>query len=266
MSVESTRISICQQLGVGGPKGQGQGKQSKGGNKSLLAEIEAQLRSLKGNISPPNVLQAAVDDARAEAEKYWPGDAIEDMEELKRLLEACAWLTGVPPVAALIGNVLGLFDQVSDAIDSIALTVPEMGIGNLISSLLDALALLRGGKGTSKSIEDTDLLIECLNSLCNPSQVPSLTDPMKFILEADDLILENNTLIDDMGLVSSGPLVGQFDMDGMYDRVGLDVDEKDAMNVVNDGIAAIKEDTNSAVESAVESAKSLSTGGGLFDI
>jgi len=256
MSILTTTNSLCKGMDQAYAGLVGPAKAAQAAIDSLWNQMDSGLNVLKNiGFSPQSALDAAVDSLKDQASAFFPGDQLEDMETIQNLIEQCDFLNLLQPVSSLLAGVTGLFDEIDSLIDGISLTLPEFGIGNLLGSISDALQSLKpGGLDLSGLLGSADDMINCLSLLCGPG----------FAGQAGAYGVDIANLYSDLHLYDSGLLKGLPKVEELYDSIGMSSIEKTAMNAVNDGIEATKNDALAAIDSSIASVKSFTTIGGIF--
>ncbi|MFW9871768.1 MAG: hypothetical protein ACFFG0_01615 [Candidatus Thorarchaeota archaeon] len=257
MALTAMERSLCNQLQQKFNSLKAPLDNSKNQFKNLQSQFKEGLRSI--NFSPQQDVTDAVTSLQSQMNNHLPGNQVNDMEKLRDFISQCEFLSGANPVGALLGGIIGIYDRLDTLIDSLAASVPEMGLGKLadqINKLLSGLSA-PGGNNLSNLFKDSDKLLSCVNALCGEAEYTSWLSTSTTTL--DNLYTDYN--------VVSDPLdsnYGNFDYDTAYSDVGLTSGQKTNMTIAISGITTVRNSMNSAVESAVSSAKSLIGTGGFF--
>jgi hypothetical protein len=219
---------------------------AKSGYQSRLREFKNLLRNT--TFTPQSQIDSELNNLRNSARNNMPGKELQDMRELRDILENCDFFNIFSPASALISGTVGLFDKISDLISNSGITVPEFGLGAIadaLERLLDGIGT-PGGSNLKELFERADQLINCLDSICG-------YDVTGKISRLEDLVT-------DYELDNSY----NIDYSTIYSDAGLTASEIQGMTTVTDGIASINVESLTSISDSVSSVKALTKTGGFF--
>jgi len=261
MALDRNEKSLCNKLLSDFDSLLQPGKSAQAGINSLGNRMASLLKGYAG-AGPTAGLGIALSAYRDGVNDILPGDTLDDLQTFKDFLDNCEYLDFLEPVSAMLGTILGIFDEIGKLINSLDLGFPEFGmsgLGSLIDKLLDALPGLPGGDTIADLLALADKLLECLNNACaaqDPSYIGDLSDM------TDDL----NDLYTDLNVVDdpNDPSYGKFDYSKLYNDAGLSTSEIGAIDTVKDGINASKDDGVNAVDNAAKAIQDATKLGEIF--
>lgn len=231
---------------------------TKSGFRDIMAEFSTGLRNTIF-VNPWDVT-AAVTDIQGQTQEVLPGDTLSDMDNLRRFMSNCEFMSGggANAVGTILGGTLGVFGKIDGFIDGWVGAVPEIGLGKLADTLNRLLndITIPGGNIIAPLLAQLDQIIECVADLCGPEYGVWLSQAST----------EVNDLYDDFNVVKD-PLdqdYGKFNFTQVYSDVGLNPQEIANMDIATGGITLIKNGASDAIASAASAAKNLIGIGGFF--
>jgi len=240
---------------------------------SLVAPVKSSKKSitgakqdldtyLRGMIYSPDIdIDSALLQLADGVENAVPGDDRDAMNDIKNVIDDCAYLNGLAPVSAVIGTFNGVFNAINDLVDSLKLTVPEFGAGalaSLINQLLNGVGI-PGGDMLSALLAKADKLINCLAEVCVAGD-PGYSGRLTLITnDLDNLYTDLNVVGDPLS-----PNYGKFDYDTLYSSVGMSTEQQAKINRTIVGVDAAKTNAKKAISNSISSIKTLTKIGGFF--
>ncbi|MEE9571901.1 MAG: hypothetical protein V3W20_02505 [Candidatus Neomarinimicrobiota bacterium] len=223
--------------------------------KSAVRNVKNQLQSLLNSMVFSPDLSAITDEVaaiQAAARALYPSDALSEMESLKTLLDACAYLDDAKPISSILGTTLGVFDEIDNIINTSI--IPEIGaasLGDLINKLMAGEGR-PGGSNLSDIFKKADKLINCLSAICGAGDPTYITIASTYTAELDNLY-------DSMGIDSNpvSPTYGEFDFNTIYDNAGMTPTDRLKVDTALSGVTNTGTNALSSISSSVSKAKSL---------
>jgi len=229
--------------------------------KSKLNELETTLAGMVFSTTQEIADQLA--DLEQTTKDLIPEDTVDAVREVKNFVDGCDCFFGTDEggesaVGAVLGGLLGIYDQIDDYVGQI--TYPEFRAGavaNTLNKILDGAGL---GLPYSNKIADllkrADCMVSCMNSLC-----PATVATPEFQLILNDLQeLYNILRLDDD---PNSPNYGKVKYDEIYTAAGM---SNEAIVNMESTIAGLGETSTAAVEGITKSVNSIKNAikGGLF--
>lgn len=228
--------------------------------RDTMNQLDAALRLI--SLNPGAEIDAALDSLEDSIEAMLPGDDIEAIDDLLTMIDQCEYLNNILPVTTMGNSVIGLFDKIDIFTDDLAAAVPELGAGKIASALNKLLngVGLPGGDKLADILKEADKLLNCLAIFC------AVQNPGDYSGNVTDITDDLQTLYDDMNIIDNpaDPDYGKFDYDTFYDEVGLNNDQKSAMNTVIIALDLNKDNSMTAVENSVNAIKEYMKTGEVF--
>lgn len=261
MALDNNEKSLCNKLLSDFDSLIQPGKSARGEINAAGNQMASLLKGYAG-AGPTAGLDTALEQYRRSALGNMPGDSLDDLQSFKNFLDNCEYLDFLEPVSAMLGTILGIFNELGNLINGLDLNFPEFGmsgLGSLIDKILDALPGLPGGDVISDLLAAADKLLECLNSAC------AAQDPT-YIGDLSDMTQDLNDLYGDLNVVDDplNPSYGKFNYANLYNDAGLSTSEIGAIDTVKSGINASKDDGVNAVDSAAKAIQEATKIGELF--
>lgn len=220
---------------------------------SYKRDFENLLRS--GNFSPDlSTVTGEIGTINNTVENLVPGNSFDDMYALKDFIDNCPYLSGLAPVSAVLGSILGVLAQIDDLLG--LSTVPEIGMGRIGSNINQLLSGLFGGQDISTGLRLGDKLIQCLEALCGPGDAYYIAVATEYATDIDDLYSDLNIVGDPLS-----PNYGLFDFDSIYSDIGLSAQHITQVNAAITGVDGIKTNAGNAITNSVNAVKQYTKGG-----
>ncbi len=226
--------------------------QAKSAVRNLKNQLQALLNTMIFSIDLSDITDeiAAI---QAAAKELYPSDALSDMESLKTLLDACAYLDDAKPISSILGTTLGVFDEIDNILNTSI--IPEIGaatLGDLINKLMAGGEGRPGGSNLSDIFKKADKLINCLAAICGAGDPTYITIASTYTAELDNLF-------DSMGIDSNplSPTYGDFDFDTIYDNAGMTTTNRLKVSTALSGVTDTGTNAINSISSSVSKAKSL---------
>jgi len=213
---------------------------AKGAVRNKKNEIQSQLNVLTS--SSQSAINSAVSSLTSQMDDIIPTATLSDMRELERFIEQCEYLSGLSPIAAMLGAIDSIYSKLDDFLDNIGASVPEFNLGKLASAINDLLGAR--GPNISDLLKNLDKLINCVELYCGgeyPSQLSSMTTALGQTYT--DLNITSDPLDTNYGL---------FDFNSLYSTAGLDVTQIGQVNQVISSVDGEKDRTRSTINSAID--------------
>jgi hypothetical protein len=254
MSIASTRDTICQKLSTEFESLVQPAVSTQAATRKALSNIKSQLRDL--SFSPDSVIDDAVDDLEDTVKDIVPEGKSDDVNEAVDFINSCDFLSGNSlfsnPIALMNSAIGSTISQLGDYLSGISDSIPEFGVGNLISDIQDALSGLElpGALNITDLLKQADRLINCVAGRCGPSyasRVSSLTSQLQ-------------GLYDDFG-VDDDPLSstwGELDVNKIYQDAGLGAQQISKMEKTTNAINKSKSDALTGISNLKTSLKAAS--------
>ncbi len=227
--------------------------------KSTLNELETELSSMIFSTNQQ------IADQLLELENYAvdliPEDTIDAVREVKSFVDGCDCFFGTDDggesaVGAILGGLLGIYDQLDDYVGQI--TYPEFragGIANILNQMLDGAGL---GLPYSNKISDllatADCMVTCMSAMCPAtSAAPEFQLIINDIQELYDILrLDDNP---------TSPNYGKIKYDEIYTAAGMSSAAIVNMESTMAGIGDTQAEATRGIESSVTSIKAAAKGG-----
>ncbi len=231
--------------------------------KSQINTVKATLNSM--SFSPEETIDSATTQLESDVKDAVPDPNDEDVQETIDFINECSYLNedGLlqNPVALMKSATNSVIEGTSGLIGDLADSLPEFNVGEILGGILDKFTGfdlgLPGALNLGAILRAADEIINCIAGRCGPSYSDRVT---AMTSDLQDLF-NNLTVIDD----PLDPAYGEFDLGGIYDSVGLTLDEKVQMGKVTDAVQSAKTDSLNAVNASVSSIKSAARSvGGIF--
>lgn len=265
MSISSTRETICKKISEDFDALLQPAKSTQAVTKRQISDAKTQLKN--ASFSSDTAINNAIGDLDNEVKGAIPSGDSDDLDEITDFISSCDYLKDNSllnnPIALLNGATKSVIDDVKGFVDDISSSVPEFGIGQLISEVQDKLSglvegfKLPGSLDLTTILQTADKLINCVVSRCGPnysSRVSQMIDDLQGIY--DDL------QIDDDPLSSTW---GQLDVQQIYSDAGISATNIAKMDKVVDAVNKSKSDAFGGISSLKSKIKSASnTVTGLF--
>jgi len=208
-----------------------------------------------------NDLEDALSDYTDDIAGNLPDASLSGLEKIRDFLNNCDYLSSLSPVSAMLGSILGVFEQIDSYIDFYDITFPEFSIGGLasyIDKLLDGVGM-PGGDNISALLALADSLLECLSSACatfDPSYVGDLSTMTSDLQD----VYDNLNIIDDPLDIN----YGKYDYDTLYAIAGMTPTEILTINNVVTNLNVSKDAGVEAVDNVVSAIQTATKVGELF--
>ncbi len=219
---------------------------AKGLIRSTASQFEDQLRNTI--FSSTSEIDDALTQLENDVAENLPGDTVSDVQAIKDFLDNCEYLSGLNPVSAVAGTVLGVYDAIEDTINGLSNTTPEFtlgGIGDIINKALRGLQF-PFGDNISELFAKADKLIDCLTAFCDG-----------YLPQADIFSDDLNELYTDMNIVNdpNDSNYTNFDFGSIYTNVGISPTQISNVDRVLDGITQENIRGKEAINSSIEAVK-----------
>jgi len=221
-----------------------------------LNELEVTLSSMV--FSTTQQIADQLNDLQNTAKDLIPGDTIDAVREVKLFVDGCDCFfgTGESAVGAVLGGLLGIYDQIDDYVGQI--TYPEFRAGavaNTLNQILDGAGL---GLPYSNKIADllkrADCMVSCMNSLC-----PATVATPEFQLILNDLQeLYNILRLDDN---PASPEYGKVKYGEIYTLAGMSDAAIVNMESTITGLGDVQAEAARGIENSVGAIKNAIKGG-----
>jgi hypothetical protein len=192
--------------------------------------------------SSQSAISTAISNLTSQVDDIIPTATLYDMQKLQQFIEQCEYLSGLSPIAAMLGALTSIYRKIDDLLDNIGATVPEFNIGKLASAINDLLT--SRGPNLSELLKDLDKLLNCVELYCGgeyPAQLSSMSTTL-------------GQAYSDLNIVSD-PLdskYGLFDFESMYSTAGLDATQIAQQDQVRDAVDGEKDRAKSTIDSAID--------------
>jgi len=227
-------------------------------SRGQLVQAKNDFRSTVSSIlySDPYDVQHEASALEGAVAEYYPGNTMDDMEALKRMIDECDYLSSLSPISVILGTAVGIFDRINDL--TRGSLIPEFGaayIGNIINNILNGIDI-PGGRNISSVFGRADSLINCLTAACGPG------DPYYYTV-ADDYIVRIGDLYDQLNIVSDPTLPNytDFDYQQIYDDSGLSPGEQLNVNTALTSVSNMNIGALGSINNTVNTVKDLMKGG-----
>jgi hypothetical protein len=221
-----------------------------------ITDAKTELNNLKNTgFSPDQDIDNAINQIESGVNDVVPQADEEAIGEINDIISSCTYLKDDSllknPTAILKSMAGSAFEAVQDVVDAVSLD--DYTPGKLIDALVNKVASLIPDNpeslGIAEALKKADELIQCLNAVCGPS----------FASIAQDYADEIDDLYDKFNIVGNpaDPNYGKFDVDKLYNDVGLSAIEKGKMEKVVKSIQDSKQAARSQIDSAVATTKSI---------
>ncbi len=264
MTIASTRNMICNKLSSQFDTLTRPAQDAVAGVKAQVSAAKAALNAM--SFSPEEIINSATAQLESDVKDAVPDPNDEDVQEVIDFINQCSYLQGDEllknPVALMKSATNSVIEGTSGLISDLASSLPEFNVGEILGSILDKFSgfgdiKLPGALNLGAILRAADEIINCIAGRCGPSYSDRVT---AMTSDLQDLF-DNLTVIDD----PLDPAYGEFDLEGIYDSVGLTLDEKVQMGKVTDAVQSAKTDSLNAVNASVSSIKSAARSvGGIF--
>lgn len=221
-----------------------------------ISELKTELNNLKIiGFSPIEDINNAIKDVEEGVEEQIPETDQNAINEINNIISSCTYLGDDPllnnPTAVLKSMSRSAFDAVQDVVNAIPL--PDFTAGRLFDSLINSIANQIPDNpddlGISDGMKKADQLIDCLNAICGPD----------FASTAQEYADELEDLYDKLNIVGNpaSPTYGQFDVNRIYNDVGLDLIEQSKMEDIVKSVQDVKQFASDNINKAVETTKTI---------
>ena len=212
--------------------------------KSTMKNNKNELQKLLNNLTSST--QTAIDDGieavTGDMNGVIPASTLSDMRALKDFIEECEYLSGLSPIAAMLGAIDSIYSKLDQFIDNIGATVPEFNIAKIASKINDLLGAR--GPNLSDRLKWLDKLINCIESYCGGEFPDQLSNMSTALGQAyTDLNITSDPLSSNYGL---------FDFSSLYTTAGLTTPQITKVNQVRDFVDGEKDRTVSTINSAID--------------
>lgn len=214
-------------------------QQAKGAVNNKKNDLQTLLNTLTS--SSQSAINTAVSDLTSQVTDIIPTATLYDMQQLQRFIEQCEYLSGLSPIAAMLGALNSIYNKMDDFLDNIGASVPEFNLGKVASAINDLLG--SRGPNISDLLKNLDKLINCVELYCGgeyPAQLSNMTTALGQTYS--DLNIESNPLDANYGL---------FDFNSMYATAGLDPTQITQQTQVLGAVDEEKDRAKSTITSAI---------------
>ena len=190
-----------------------------------------------------------------------PEDTIDAVREIKLFVDGCDCFFGTDEggessVGAVLGGLLGIYDQIDDYIGQI--TYPEFAAGavaNIFNQMVDGAGLgLPFSNGIGDLLKDADCMVSCMTALC-----PATAAAPEFQLILNDLQgLYDILKIDDN---PNSPNYGKVKYDEIYTAAGISEVAIVNMESTIAGIGNVQAEAGRGITNSVSAVKNAIRGG-----
>ena len=223
--------------------------------RSQLNKFESKLHHII--FSTSGEIASGLQNIESKTKASIPEDTIDAVREIKSFVDGCDCFfegeSAENAVSAIMGSLLGIYDQIDDYIGQI--TYPEFEVG-AIASKLNELISGKGphGGGVALSLKKADCLANCITALCPATAISS---------EFQDLLDQTQEYYDIFKLEDdpTNPNYGTIKYNDIYSSVGLSASEISNMENVISGIDSIKSEAFDSIGKSVSSIKNAIKGG-----
>lgn len=171
-----------------------------------------------------------------------PTATLNDMEALQRFIEQCAYLSGLSPIAAMLGALNSVYEKINGFLTNIGASVPEFNISGIGSSINDLLGAR--GPNISDSLTDLDKLINCVELYCGGEYPDQITNMSTALGQAySDLNVTSNPV---------DPNYGLFDFNSLYTTAGLNPTQISQVDQVKAAADEEKDRSKSTIDAAID--------------
>ena len=190
-----------------------------------------------------------------------PEDTIDAVREVKLFVDGCDCFfgtedSGESSVGAILGGLLGIYDQINDYVGQI--TYPEFQAGavaNILNQMVDGAGLgLPYSNKIGDLLKDADCMVSCMNSLC-----PATVATPEFQLILNDIQGLYNILRLDDDPTSSD--YGKVKYNEIYTAAGMSDAAISNMTSTIDGLGDVQAAAASGIENSVGAIKDAIKGG-----
>lgn len=212
--------------------------------KSSVNKNKNDLQALLNVLSSSS--QSAIDNAistvTSQMDDVIPTAALDDMRRLKEFIDKCEYLSGLSPIAAMLGAITSIYNKLDQFLDNIGAGVPEFNLAKLASKINDLLGAR--GPNISDLLKNLDKLINCVSLYCGGEYPDQLTNMSTALGQAySDLNVTSNPI---------DPNYGLFDFNSMYSSAGLDSGQISKVNQSISFVDGQKNRTTSTINSAID--------------
>lgn len=190
-----------------------------------------------------------------------PEDTIDAVREVKLFVDGCDCFFGTDEggesaVGAILGGLLGIYDQIDDYVGQI--TYPEFKAGavaNTLNQIVDGAGLgLPYSNKIGDLLKDSDCMVSCMSSLC-----PATAASPEFQLILNDIQgLYNILRLDDD---PNSPNYGKVKYDEIYTAAGMSQAAIVNMESTITGLGDVQASAVEGIEKSVGSIKNAIKGG-----
>jgi len=213
---------------------------AKGGIRDKANQAQALLNNLTS--SSQSAINSAISDLRSQVNLVIPTDTLSDMRALKAFIEKCEYLSGLSPIAAMLGALDAIYNKINSFLDNIGASVPEFNIAKILSLINDLL----GGRGPKISdlLKGLDKLLNCISLYCGgeyPAQLTSMTTAL-------------GQTYSDLNIVSNpvDPNYGLFDVGQLYNNAGLSLTQRTQIDQTTTAADGEKNRAETTIASAID--------------
>jgi len=213
---------------------------AKGGIRDKANQAQALLNNLTS--SSQSAIDTAISDLRSQVDLVIPTDTLNDMRQLKAFIEQCEYLSGLSPIAAMLGALDAIYNKINSFLDNIGASVPEFDISKILSIINDLLGAR--GPNISDLLKNLDKLLNCIALYCGgeyPAQLSSMTAALGQTYS--DLNITSNP---------ADPNYGLFDVTKLYDNAGLSPTQKLQIDLTTATADGEKDRAEATIASAID--------------
>ena len=212
--------------------------------KGAVRNRQNSMQTLLNNLSSSSqsAIDAGIAALTANVTNVIPTATLSDMEALKNFIENCTYLSGLSPIAAMLGALDSIYDKINGFLTNIGASVPEFDIGGIGSTINDLL----GGRGPNISdiLTDLDGLINCVELYCGGEYPDQITNMSTALGQSySDLNIISNPLDSNYGL---------FDFNELYTTAGLDSTQIGQVNQVLASADSQKDRSRETIDAAID--------------
>jgi len=215
-------------------------QQAKGSVNNKKNELQTLLNNLTS--SSQSAINSAISGLTSQMDDIIPTATLSDMRQLKEFIEKCEYLSGLSPIAAMLGAIDSIYSKLDSFLDNIGATVPEFNLGKVASKINDLLGAR--GPNISDLLKNLDKLLNCVELYCGgeyPDQLSNMTTALGQAYS--DLNITSNPLDSNYGL---------FDFNSLYNTAGLNPTQIAQVDQVKGAVDGEKDRTVSTIYSAID--------------
>lgn len=212
--------------------------------KGAVNSKKTAMQTLLNNLvsSSQSQIDAGIATLTADVTNVIPTATLSDMQALQDFIEQCAYLSGLSPIAAMLGALNSIYDKINGFLTNIGASLPEFNISEVGSAINDLLGAR--GPNISDLLKDLDKLINCVSLYCGgeyPDQITNMSTALGQTYS--DLNVTSNPV---------DPNYGLFDFNDLYTTAALNPTQITQVNQVKAAADSEKDRSKATIDAAID--------------